>query len=387
MASQNPQTHPGGTKGKPFPLGSYLFTPPEHTADSFSCEVDERAHTVDATQNKLPPFQSRTPPASPAAIILPDIATATGLPAHDSPLFAEQARDRARSQTPLFEDDQSQSPLRSRVAPVVASGRTEFGRPKPSHAYAYPANLNIRTANDAMQYYNDRMDELNRLKEHKLPTPQAAHGDRDWLSTHQLNRLPSVDSSKPTGVVKTRASPRPAARPKTTIATSPEKTSPPKRRTPKPRTYNDFVDSAFPQAQTAAKHKRASPSKKVEGENVSWTELPDFAPPTSTLDSGSKPLKASWTGNAIDLSADPDKSYCHTQELAVAATLRLSCAQFLTNKRKIFQARLQALKDGKNFTKTAAQGACAIDVNKASQLWEAFDRVGWFKETWFQQHL
>ena len=48
---------------------------------------------------------------------------------------------------------------------------------------------------------------------------------------------------------------------------------------------------------------------------------------------------------------------------------------------------MQAYKDGKNFTKTAAQGVCAIDVNKASQLWDAFQKVGWFEEHWYEKYM
>ena len=389
MASQESQEQPGKKKSRTLAVGHYLYTPPEQTADSFSHEVDDKTHEGQDWRNTLPPLQGRTPPASPETNTLPSLATATGLPTHDSPLYPEPSQDRARSQTPLFNNDRGRSPQRAQSTPSTgaalasSSGVVSHNSDSNGRSNVYPAILGITTGQQAMQYWSQCLDELKRMKTVKLPSPRSSSSsERDWLSTAQLHKV-----SRPTGVTKTRSAPKAATKPKATRAASPEKTSPFKRRTPKARTYNDFVDTAFPSAQSSTKHKRAPPSKKVEGENVSWTDLPDYAPPVDTLDSMPKSLKANWNGNPIDLSTDPDRTNCHPQEVGVAATLRLSCAQYLTNKRKIFQARLQALNDGKNFTKTAAQGACAIDVNKASQLWEAFDRVGWFTESWFQEHL
>ena len=381
----------------------YLWTPPENTVDSFS--QDETMQVERESQNKLAPLQAHTPPASPQYNTLPDIATATGLSVHDSPLYPERRTDRARSQTPLFEGERSQSIPRAQSAPTVSDAqpipsvtdarttlaaiRTDNAAPveRQSHTRFFPEILGITTPQSAVDYWNSRINELRDFRKEaacKLPSPKrTSRPSHDWLSDQQLSRL-----SKPAGVSKTRTVPKMVTKPKASTTTSQvEKTSPPKRRTPKARTYPDFVDSAFPSAQQPTKHKRAPPSKKVEGDNVNWNELPNYAPPISTLESNAKALKATWHGNPVDLSADPDRAALHPQELQVAATLRLSCAQYMTNKRKIFQARLQTIKDGKNFTKTAAQGACSIDVNKASQLWEAFDRVGWLNTSWFEQYL
>jgi len=38
----------------------------------------------------------------------------------------------------------------------------------------------------------------------------------------------------------------------------------------------------------------------------------------------------------------------------------------------------------KDFRKTDAQQACKIDVNKASKLWTAFDKAGWFQNKWME---
>ena len=142
-----------------------------------------------------------------------------------------------------------------------------------------------------------------------------------------------------------------------------------------------------------AKGRSATPDVRLPGtkrpEDVDYNALPDYAPPTSTLPPGNpKSLKADWpSNNLLNLSNDPDRHMLHEAELNLAATLRLSCATYLCSKRRIFEARLNALKIGKEFRKTDAQQACKIDVNKASKLWTAYDKVGWFNKGYFQQFL
>ncbi|KAI9845668.1 MAG: hypothetical protein M1837_004642 [Sclerophora amabilis] len=133
-----------------------------------------------------------------------------------------------------------------------------------------------------------------------------------------------------------------------------------------------------------------SPNKRAIGtsrEDTDFETLPDYAPPTSTLPQNNpKVLKADWKGQMLDLSRDPHRHLLHEAEVHLAATLRLSCATYLCSKRRIFMARVNALHAGKEFRKTDSQQACKIDVNKASKLWTAYDKVGWFKPVHFQ-HL
>lgn len=117
-----------------------------------------------------------------------------------------------------------------------------------------------------------------------------------------------------------------------------------------------------------------------------YHSIPDFCPPLSTL-TGPRVLKVDWKGGVLDLSNDPDRHLLHEAESNVAATLRLTCAVYLCSKRRIFQARLNALRVNKEFRKTDAQQACKIDVNKASKLWTAFEKVGWFDPQFMQQYL
>jgi hypothetical protein len=123
-------------------------------------------------------------------------------------------------------------------------------------------------------------------------------------------------------------------------------------------------------------------------EDKNFDALPDYSPPLSTL-LGLRPnsLKVEWKGAPIDLRSDPHRNLLHDDEVTLAANLRLDCATYLTSKRRIFIARIECLRIGKEFRKTDSQQACKIDVNKASKLWAAFDKVGWLKAEHFRKYL
>lgn len=158
------------------------------------------------------------------------------------------------------------------------------------------------------------------------------------------------------------------------------------RRTPKPAPVTKVRSSP-------TKGRSATPDIRLPGtkrpEDTDFRALPNYAPPTSTLPAGNpKSLKADWPSpNVLNLGSDPDRDLLHEAELNLAATLRLSCATYLCSKLRIFAARVNALRIGKEFRKTDAQQACKIDVNKASKLWTAYDKVGWFDPGYFQQYI
>ncbi|EEH38709.1 SWIRM domain-containing protein [Paracoccidioides lutzii Pb01] len=149
--------------------------------------------------------------------------------------------------------------------------------------------------------------------------------------------------------------------------------------TPRQRVYDSF-DIATPAPKPA----------RVIGTNrddTDYRSLPDYCPSIETLRGNTKGLKADWKGQMLDLTNDPDRHELDPAEVGLAATLRLSCATYLCSKRRIFEARLNALRIGKEFRKTDAQQACKIDVNKASKLWTAYEKVGWFNREYFRQYL
>ncbi|OJJ44205.1 hypothetical protein ASPZODRAFT_135697 [Penicilliopsis zonata CBS 506.65] len=149
--------------------------------------------------------------------------------------------------------------------------------------------------------------------------------------------------------------------------------------TPKQKTLESFETPQF----TSVKAPRTLGTTR---DDTDFNSLADFSPPIETLGGNTKALKADWKGQFLDLSNDPDRYLLSPAELNLAATLRLSCATYLCSKRRIFDARVKALNVGKEFRKTDAQQACKIDVNKASKLWTAYERVGWFKPEYFQQY-
>jgi len=122
-------------------------------------------------------------------------------------------------------------------------------------------------------------------------------------------------------------------------------------------------------------------------EDKDFMSLPDYCPPTSTLPNKANCLKVDWKGNPLDLSKDPHAHLLHDAERDLAALLRLDCATYLTSKRRIFIRRLECARIGKEFRKTDAQQACKIDVNKASKLWTAYDKVGWLDLAYMQRYL
>jgi SWIRM domain len=156
------------------------------------------------------------------------------------------------------------------------------------------------------------------------------------------------------------------------------------RRTPKSTPTQRTLDNFDVESSPSSKPLRAIGTNR---DDTDYHSLTDYSPPIETLGGNTKGLKADWKGQMLDLSTDPDRGLLDPAEISLAATLRLSCATYLCSKRRIFEARVKALSIGKEFRKTDAQQACKIDVNKASKLWTAYDRVGWFKPEYFIKFL
>jgi len=132
--------------------------------------------------------------------------------------------------------------------------------------------------------------------------------------------------------------------------------------------------------------RRVSHSTPVTREDMDFKILPDYSPSIASMAPG-KNLKVEWKGHPLDLGADPDHNLLDDAELYLASTLRLTCAQYLFAKRKIFERYIELAKLGRDFNKTSAQSVCKIDVNKASKLWTAFDKVGWFDRRHFVKYM
>lgn len=121
-------------------------------------------------------------------------------------------------------------------------------------------------------------------------------------------------------------------------------------------------------------------------EDTNFEAIPDRCPPLISLNEYSK-FRVEWKGTPLDLSNDPHRHLLHPAELQLASTLRLSCASYLTSKRRIFHEKIERHKMGMEFRKTDSQKACKIDVNKASKLWSAYEKIGWFDLKYITPHL
>ncbi|QKX60759.1 uncharacterized protein TRUGW13939_07905 [Talaromyces rugulosus] len=195
--------------------------------------------------------------------------------------------------------------------------------------------------------------------------------DRQWAMIRPDVRSPNLKRLAPAPSKKTANGQSRAAR-----APRPKRTP---KSTPTQRILDDFNGMPSPM--------KASKPLGTNRDDTDYKSLKDYSPSVHTLAGNTKGLKADWKGQGLDLSNDPDRHGLDPAEISLASTLRLSCATYLCSKRRIFEARVKALSIGKEFRKTDAQQACKIDVNKASKLWTAYDRVGWFKPEHFKQFL
>lgn len=128
----------------------------------------------------------------------------------------------------------------------------------------------------------------------------------------------------------------------------------------------------------------AAPASKVH--DLEYEDVTDYCPSVDTLPPG-KSLKADWKGAPMDLSGDPEAKDLHPAELHLASVLRLSARLYLDSKRRLFAEKVHRMRHGLPFRRTDSQKACRIDVNKASRLFSAFERVGWLEDKMFTKFL
>ena len=139
-------------------------------------------------------------------------------------------------------------------------------------------------------------------------------------------------------------------------------------------------------------HSSSSPSTPIMAlqQQLIDESIPDYSPDVTTTlpPNNSKCLKIEWKGQPMDLSNDPNlNKLTHPAEILLASILRLPVAVYLDSKRRLFYEKVSRLRQGKGFRRTDAQKACRIDVNKASRLFAAFEKVGWLNDELFEKYL
>nr|OQO21758.1 hypothetical protein B0A51_09699 [Rachicladosporium sp. CCFEE 5018] len=374
-----------GRRRLPPPSSLYMSPPEEDLMHSFS-EHTSPAPTKHAWDYRLAPIQSRpSPPPSPESRPLPR------LPA----LMTELSQHSAASDLPLFpharSDSESQSPLFDRRASNASETRQDSLSPEEKRAGKKSVNemsifASFKTSRDLREYYRANLEDLQRIGGFAKPceprmTPIINKSMDDYISgvKRSFHRT-GAGVSKPRRSIVKPAVEKIVRVPKQIV--TPVAVRKVQRAPTIPRENKS-------QSVEPAARKRAPPTKHapLKSDDKNWAQLPDYCPPLDTLDSKPKVLKVTWRGSPNDLSGDPDAWTMHPQEIEAAAELKLPAAQYMANKRRIFQSKLASLKDGRVFTKTAAQQACNVDVNKTSKLFEAFARAGWFEKEHFEKWL
>ncbi|KAL2076181.1 hypothetical protein VTL71DRAFT_1124 [Oculimacula yallundae] len=324
-----------------------MLSPPEQTPhDNFPrpspAQLEFNIKGVNSNENGrvIAPL---SPPISPESKTVNPEDTPTNL-SRDPILFPQQ--DSSPTQPPLFVDQERSRLVNAYVQARESSVFREVSPPRHSEyelvlefksqvAHAYNANRKLWAKREIAQLREDNMLKM---------------GGR---------RYPTIAPAHPGGNRPTRPVPKPVKGGNGARVIKPP-------RAPKaPQGYRGSTPDM---------------AKRVAREDKDFDALEDYCPPLSTLPNKPNSLKVDWKGAPIDLRSDPHAHLLHPDELHLAANLRLDCATYLTSKRRIFIQRIEAFKINKEFRKTDAQQACKIDVNKASKLWSAFDKVGWLEK-------
>ncbi|CUS13385.1 unnamed protein product [Tuber aestivum] len=304
-----------------------------------------------------------SPPPSPANRRLSSPPTSSPPSIVDRPLFPAQTDSSISLEIPLFQVSERFEPM---IQDAIASVDHTFRRGVQRKTKIEPTP----------EEYNLFVSSAWRL---------CQSGPKEWLrqENEYLRCIDVARKAAANRIQKTSAlGPRQrlAPRPHQSSLTRP-RTQARRPRTPKPSSnaIDGFAssDGRFPTPTSQTSGSASIRARAVAPrEDTDFESIPDMSPQIETLDH-LKPLKADWKGTALDLSNDPHLDLLHPSEVVLASTLRLSCASYLTSKRRIFQDRVDKAMQHKEFRKTDAQKACRIDVNKASKLWAAFEKVGW----------
>ena len=355
------------------PSAAVPFTP----LSSFNSDNQLAAMSKDqpSNHNRLP----LSPPISPY----------TNAPKHDDPyppqshsqrdpeLFPEMEEDQPVENNPLFPPEQivieatvDDHMMKQKQVPARCRPTKDEYMTMATMVSSVVKNMKM----NPQKWYNREREYLN--KRHSLPHPnkvikqQPKQGRQNKQINDGYRKIAPKSFKAATGLKKDK---HPELVPKTSrVGRTP-------RQTPKAQVSHSF-DATSPYTPKTQRQPTAR-------DDDDFHSLADWSPPLSTLANTARSLKMEWKGSARDLSLDPDRHLLHETEVQLASNLRLSCAQYLTAKRKIFIARAHCARIGKEFRKTDAQQACKIDVNKASRLWVAFDKVGWLDRYHIEAYL
>jgi hypothetical protein len=362
------------TSKKPFDISNLMSPPEPSRVESFSHESPQKPtplRVLDGKQKAHGPNPPLSPPISPATkndSRMAEERPPAGLPMKDPILYPSQDATRSPAQQPLFVPDDTVDTQRIVDNHVVSRPATLFREATPPEREDYELMLYFKT--QVMKKYQDNPRRWLQREHALLLEDRRARARHNKVKLAPLQAKPqpikimSQRVVKPVKTIKPHSAPRP-------IRSQP---------TPAPRQPAVRRISTTPDPSS---RRIVAPNR----EDKDFESLPDYCPPLSSLPNKQNSLKVDWKGAPIDLSSDPHRHLLHMDEIALAANLRLDCATYLTSKRRMFIRRLECLRMNKEFRKTDAQQACKIDVNKASKLWTAFEKVGWLEKDWISRFL
>ncbi|KAI0172705.1 hypothetical protein GGR52DRAFT_572526 [Hypoxylon sp. FL1284] len=359
---------------------SNLMSPPEAPkSNSFSHERASRPGTSFHPVN-MQDKDALLP--SPPTSVDDDMARAeasTGTLAQD-PILYPSGQDVTRSpqQRPLFERNEPIAVRQIVDEHVIARSANLFGKASPPKNEEYELILDFKSR--MMELY--KKDPNGWLKRERAQLMI----DRRARAQNSPQKLQPILPAKVPQVRKETQRARAPKPSKVAKAVQPTSTTPrPIRSYPATGSGSGQPSSSrlLSEAPEPTPRRAVAPNR----EDKDFASLKDYCPPLDSLPHKANSLKVDWKGTPIDLSNDPHRHLLHPDEITLAANLRLDCATYLTSKRRMFIRRLECLRVGKEFRKTDAQQACKIDVNKASKLWTAFDKVGWLDKRWMINHV
>lgn len=369
---------------KPLDISNLMSPPEPPRFDSFSQRRDSNSMGPKVSDvRRMGPNPPLSPPISPASKTVDHPVAAmspSSSPVQDPILYPSQDAANSPQQRPLFGQDEP-TDIRRIVDDHVNS--------RPAHLFKEAAppkqeeyELFLYFSSQVLKLYaKDPKAWLKRERQQLLSDRKAGARNLQFklqpkpilpAKPQQVRKETQRAKTKPAKVVKTAQSQHSAPRPIRSYPAPGSGQAP--RQTPK-RLPSETADPSPRRA--------VAPNR----EDKDFESQPNFCPPIDSLQGKANGLKVDWKGTPIDLSNDPHRELLHPAEVSLAANLRLDCATYLTSKRRMFVRRKECLEVGKEFRKTDAQQACKIDVNKASKLWVAFDKVGWLDKAWMGPHL
>ncbi|KAK4552397.1 hypothetical protein LTR86_010411 [Recurvomyces mirabilis] len=295
----------------------------------------------------------------------------------------DQRRNSAQSSAPAVTSSQDSAPEPSKTLRIPGTTLTLPNKPLAAYDYFQGCMAQV-----------DRIRDTSRVK----PRPKSTRLQSILIREHTRMASSRLDThNRPVNQVADPSRVRTAAAarrtslpqiPTTSLACSTTREQAPKGRptssrraqTRKSQSQTTFLNEASP----PKKHKRSAPSKRTpsKDDDLFWRDLPNFCP--SSINAQLSILTARWmTRKPLDIDDQVDVKELHKLEYDVCRKLRLKPVQYLAIKRRFFIAKEQFSKEGRTFTKTEAQKVTNIDVNKSSQLWEAFNNAGWFDHKHF----